>query len=222
MTHNDAPGSKIPMVVIKRLPVYQRYLSELQKKEVERISSGELAAKIGITASQLRHDLSCFGNFGQQGYGYKVDDLLFEVNKILGLDHNIYMVLIGAGNLGRAVLSYPNFLSRGFIFKAAFDQKQPPVNLNIEGILVQPVRELESYLKEQLIDIGVITTPAANAQEIADILVAGGVRGIWNFAPISLKTPENVVVEHVHISESLLVLSYQLCHKGFGRLPVSY
>jgi len=211
---NKKLGSEIAMAVIKRLPIYQRYLSDLQKKEIERISSGELAAKIGITASQLRKDLSYFGNFGQQGYGYKVSDLLKEINKILGLDHNIYMVLIGAGNLGRAILSYPGFKERGFIFKATFDQKPIVIDsLASEGIEMRPISELKDYLADHQTDIGVITTPAASAQGVADILIAGGIKGIWNFAPVPLKAPEHVVVEHVHISESLLVLSYLLHHQ---------
>lgn len=207
-------GDKKPiaMAVIQRLPVYQRYLKDLYRKEVERISSGELAAKIGITASQLRQDLSYFGSFGQQGYGYKVSELLDEVNKILGLDHNIYMVLIGAGNLGRAVLSYPGFQERGFCFQAAFDLKIDG-NPAQEIIELRPVTELEDFLTRHKVDIGVIATPAENAQTVADILIAGGIRGIWNFAPIALKTPEHVVVENVHISESLLVLSYRLHHQ---------
>ena len=210
-TNNHNGG--IAIAVIKRLPVYQRYLSELQRNQIERISSGELAVKIGITASQLRQDLNCFGSFGQQGYGYKVNDLLHEVNKILGLDHNTFMVLIGAGNLGRAILSYPNFYNRGFIFQAAFDQQIISGYSAIGEVQIQPVDELSAYLKNHLVDIGVITTPAVGAQAIADILVAGGVKGIWNFAPVPLKVPENVVVENVHISESLLVLSYQLHHQ---------
>jgi redox-sensing transcriptional repressor len=205
--------SGIAAAVIQRLPVYQRYLNDLRQKEVERISSGELAARIGITASQLRQDLSCFGSFGQQGYGYKVNELLEEVNKILGLDHNIYMVLIGAGNLGRAILSYPGFKKRNFCFQAAFDLK---INHDFpawEEIELRPVSELENYLAGHSVDIGVITTPADSAQAIADILIAGGVKGIWNFAPVALKAPEHVVVEDVHISESLLVLSYRVHHQ---------
>lgn len=207
------PGAGIATAVIQRLPVYQRYLKDLYQKEVERISSGELAAKIGITASQLRQDLSYFGSFGQQGYGYKVRDLLEEVNKILGLDHNIYMVLIGSGNLGRAILSYPGFKERGFRILAAFDQKFSDATVQ-EGIEFRPVTELEVYLAGHQVDIGVITTPAESAQAVADLLIAGGIKGIWNFAPVALKAPEHVVVENVHISESLLVLSYRLHHQN--------
>ncbi len=206
-------GAGIATAVIQRLPVYQRYLKDLHQKEVERISSGELAAKIGITASQLRQDLSYFGNFGQQGYGYKVRDLLDEVNKILGLDHNNYMVLIGSGNLGRAILSYPGFKERGFRILAAFDLKITSATVQ-EGIELRPITELADYLAGHKVDIGVITTPAGSAQAIADQLIAGGIKGIWNFAPIALKTPEHVVVEDVHISESLLVLSYRLHHQN--------
>ncbi len=201
---------QIPLAVIKRLPVYHRYLSDLHQKEVARISSSELAAKIGITASQLRQDLSWFGSFGQQGYGYRVDELLREVSRILGLNQNIGMVLVGAGRLGRAIIHYANFKRRGFHTKAIFDNNPEIVGQIIDGIPVYDISELENYLKNHSIQIGVITTPATVAQEVADRLVRSGIKGIWNFAPVSLKVPDDVIVEHVHIGESLMVLSMKL------------
>ncbi|HOP75053.1 MAG TPA: redox-sensing transcriptional repressor Rex [Bacillota bacterium] len=207
---NQRRHQQIPLAVIKRLPIYHRYLSDLHQKEVARISSSELAAKIGITASQLRQDLSWFGSFGQQGYGYRVDELLQEVSRILGLNQNIGMVLIGAGRLGRAIIHYANFKRRGFHTKAIFDNNPDIVGEIIDEIPVYNISELENYLKSHAIQIGVITTPASAAQEVADRLVRCGIKGIWNFAPVSLKVPDDVIVEHVHIGESLMVLSMKL------------
>lgn len=206
---SERKAAVIPEAVMKRLPVYQRYLNDMVHREYERISSQELAAKIGITASQLRQDLSYFGSFGQQGYGYRTGELLIQVNKILGLDRTKQVILIGAGNLGRALLSYTNFAERGFNFRAAFDAKTTPGE-RIAGIPVLPAATLPEFLKKSPVEIGIITTPAGVAQEIAMVLVRGGVKGIWNFAPIALNVPPTVVVEHVHISESLLVLSFKL------------
>ncbi|MGE5581256.1 MAG: redox-sensing transcriptional repressor Rex [Bacillota bacterium] len=214
---NEGSGSKqIPEAVIKRLPVYHRYLAELGKLEVERISSPELAAKMGITASQLRQDLSWFGSFGQQGYGYRVKELLQEFKRILGLNQELNLVLVGAGNLGRAIASYTNFRERGFRIRAIFDTKESLIGEEIGTVKIRPLSELQNYLEKQKIEIGVITTPASAAQEIADLLVSGGVKGIWNFAPLKLRVPEGVVVEHVHISESLLILSFKLRQKNNG------
>lgn len=204
---------QIPEAVIKRLPVYHRYLTELAKRDVERISSPELAAKIGITASQLRQDLSCFGSFGHQGYGYRIHELLGEISRILGLENEIPMVLVGVGHLGRAILSYPNFKDKKFGFIAIFDNNPLIIGEIIEEIPVLAITELESYLIKNNVEVGVITTPISAAQEVANLLIQGGVRGIWNFAPLALKVPDSVVVEHVHISESLLELSFKLQQK---------
>lgn len=203
-------NKEIPLAVIKRLPVYHRYLNELSRREVERISSQELAARIGITASQLRQDLSWFGSFGQQGYGYRVADLLREIGRILGLNHNTKMVLVGAGNLGRAIAAYPNLGKRGFQITAIFDSSTEIIGKTVAGVTVRDIKEMSGYLKENQIQIGVITTPSIVAQELAELLVQGGIKGIWNFAPVALEVPADVVVEHVHISESLLTLSFRL------------
>lgn len=200
----------IPLVVIKRLPRYQRVLAELSAKGVTRISSQELAATMKITASQLRQDLSCFGSFGQQGYGYRVDQLLTEVNQILGLNYGTNMVLVGAGSLGKALVNYENFQKRGFLIKAIFDQDPVIIGQTVNGIKVNDVSGLAAYLQENPTEIGIICTPAAAAQEIANIMAQSGIKGIWNFAPVTLKVPEGVHVEHVHISESLMVLSFKI------------
>lgn len=201
---------QIPLVVIKRLPRYQRVLSELSQRGVERISSQELAQTMKITASQLRQDLSCFGSFGQQGYGYRVEQLLTEVNRILGLNYGTGMVLIGAGFLGKALINYENFKKRGFIIRAVFDRDPKIIGEMVNGIKVEDVCGLSAYLRHNPTEIGIICTPDYAAQEVADILVESGIKGIWNFAPISLRVPENIHIEHVHISESLMVLSFKI------------
>lgn len=203
----------IPVAVIRRLPLYHRFLTDLRKKEVERVSSRELAAKMKITASQLRQDLSWFGSFGQQGYGYRVDDLLAEVNRILGLDETNSMVLIGAGHLGKALINYEGFQRRGFLLTAIFDHDPRIIGIKINDHVVKDVAELPGFLRDHPTEIGIITVPESVAQEVADLLVKGGVKGIWNFAPVSLRVPEDVCVEHVHIGESLMVLSFKIRQK---------
>jgi redox-sensing transcriptional repressor len=202
--------STIPLAVLKRLPIYYRFLSDLAVKEITRISSAELAAKMGVTASQLRQDLSWFGSFGHQGYGYRVSELLEEVKRILGLNQLHRLVLVGVGHLGRAIINYSNFQKRGFEVKALFDKDPQAIGETVNGLTVQDVATLPDYLQQHPIDIGVITVPAASAQRIAEMFVARGIKGIWSFAPFSLKVPDDVVVEHVHLGESLLVLSLKL------------
>ena len=206
----------IPLAVVKRLPSYQRLLSDLVAKEVERISSRELAAKMKINASQVRQDLSLFGSFGQQGYGYRVSYLLDEINKILGINTKTKMVLVGAGQLGRAIANYSNFAKRGFIIEALFDRDPEVIGKTVNGLSVKDLKELGTYLKAAPAEIGIICTPASAAQEIADQLVASGIKGIWNFAPTVVKVPETVCIEHVHLGESLMILSFQLKQKKAG------
>ncbi len=201
---------EIPLSVVKRLPVYYRFLTDLARKEVERVSSRELAAKIGINSSQLRQDLNLFGSFGQQGYGYRVLDLLHEVEQILGIGQDTPMVLIGAGNIGRAIINYDNFKRRGFRITAIFDRNPKLFGELVDGIPIRDITELEEHLHEHAVRMGILTIPSASAQEIADILVTHGVKGIWNFAPVSLKVPPDVAVENVHISESLMILSFRV------------
>jgi redox-sensing transcriptional repressor len=207
------PIQGIPYATIKRLPVYHRFLTDLLKKEVERVSSRELADKIGINPSQLRQDLSYFGSFGQQGYGYKVEELLQEINRILGLNLGVKMVIVGAGHIGTALANYDNFRRRGFVITALFDNRPELIGTYIGGVLVRDIRELQEYIQAESIEIGIIATPAEAAQETADRLVAGGVEGIWNFAPVNVKVPNEVILENEYISESLFLLSFKLQHK---------
>lgn len=201
---------EISQAVIRRLPRYYRYLGELIEENVERISSNELSRRMKVTASQIRQDLNNFGGFGQQGYGYNVRYLYAEIAKILGLDTDHNMVIIGAGNLGQALANYASFEKRGFILKGMFDVNPRLKGISIRGVEIRMMDELKEFIIENEIDIAVLTIPKAKAREVAALLAENGVRAIWNFAHTDLNLPENVIVENVHLSESLMRLSYNL------------
>ena len=199
---------EISQAVIGRLPRYYRYLGELHDEGIERISSQELSQKMQVTASQIRQDLNHFGGFGQQGYGYNVEYLYVEIAKILGLDKEHFLILIGAGNLGQALLNYTNFSRRGFIFKGIFDHNPALHGIKIRDLEIRPMEEMSSFIKENNIDIAVLTIPKNDAVKVAEKLVENGIKAIWNFAHIDLHVPESVQVENVHLSDSLMKLSY--------------
>lgn len=199
---------EISQAVISRLPRYYRYLGELHDEGVERISSQELSKKMRVTASQIRQDLNHFGGFGQQGYGYNVEYLFVEIAKILGLDQEHHLVLIGAGNLGQALLNYNNFERRGFLFKGIFDQNPKLHGLKIKDLEIKPMEELGSFITENNIDIAVLTIPKNSAVKVAEKLVEYKIKAIWNFAHVDLNVPDCVQVESVHLSDSLMKLSY--------------
>ena len=202
---------KISDAVIKRLPVYRRYLEELMKNDVERISSNELSSLIGFTASQIRQDLNNFGGFGQQGYGYNIKGLYKEINAILGLDREYKMVIVGCGNLGTAIVHhYQSKHNTNFPITAIFDISPRQIGLVIHNIEVRDSNELTTFLQNNKVDIGVITATKTAAQTIADQLVAGGVKGIWNFAPVDLKVPSHIQLENVHVTDSLHLLAYHI------------
>ena len=204
---------KISRAVISRLPRYYRYLGDLLEAGVERISSSDLSKKMHVTASQIRQDLNNFGGFGQQGYGYNVKYLYTEIGKILGLDRCHNFIIIGAGNLGQALANYASFERSGFILKSLFDVNPRLEGVTIRGIPVRRVDELEDFLKNNDIEIAALTLPKSKAIEVADILVDNGVKGIWNFAHTDLSLPKDVVVENVHLSDTLMKLSYNLCQQ---------
>lgn len=210
---NRMEGKKISKAVIGRLPRYYRYLGELIEEGVERISSNELSARMKVTASQIRQDLNNFGGFGQQGYGYNVKYLYAEIAKILGIDQQHNLIIIGAGNLGQAIANYTNFERRGFVIKGMFDINPKLIGLVIRGIEIRSVDEMEGFIKENDIQIAALTIPKTKAPEIADRLVKAGIKAIWNFAHTDLSVPDNVVVENVHLSESLMRLSYRVCSR---------
>ena len=200
----------VSMAVIKRMPKYYRYLGELVKNDVDRISSKELGEKIGFTASQIRQDLNNFGDFGQQGYGYNVKELHNQIGTILGVGKEYNAVLIGAGNIGQAIANYSRFTDIGLGITAIFDANPKLVGMRIRDVEIKDIDELKEYLEENNIDMGILCVPRIHAQRACDVLVNGGVKGIWNFAPIDLHVPETVKVENVHLSESLLTLVYQM------------
>ncbi|WP_454055564.1 redox-sensing transcriptional repressor Rex [Clostridium sp. Marseille-Q7071] len=200
----------ISMAVIKRMPKYYRYLKELANNDVDRISSKELSEKIGFTASQIRQDLNCFGDFGQQGYGYNVKELLSQIGLILGLDKQYNTIIVGAGNIGQAIANYTYFQKMSFDLKAIFDINPKLIGLKIRDVAIEDIDDLQSYIKEHAIDIAIICVPKDRAQGVCDIITTSGIKGIWNFAPIDLKVPDDVIVENVHLSESLMTLSYLL------------
>lgn len=201
---------EISQAVIGRLPRYFRYLGELKDEGVERISSQELSELMKVTASQIRQDFNNFGGFGQQGYGYNVEFLYNEIGKILGLDKKHNFIIVGAGNLGRALGNYMNFERRGFIFRGMFDRNPELIGKDVRGIKVMPMEELESFVRENDIDIAVLTIPKTGAVEVADKLAHNGIRAIWNFAHVDLNLPKEIQVENVHLSDSLMKLSYNI------------
>lgn len=207
-------NTKVSTAVIRRLPRYYRQLSELQEDGVVRISSSALGRSMGLTASQIRQDLFCFGGFGQQGYGYKVDSLKEEIGEILGISRGHTLVVLGAGNLGRAIIQNFRFSSNGFQLLAAFDISPAAVGTQIAGVPVYHVDRLEDFIAAQGVDVGVLTVPIAAAQPMGDRLVSAGVKGIWNFTnyEIACASPD-VVVESVHFSDSLLTLSYLISQR---------
>lgn len=200
----------ISRAVIRRLPRYFRYLGELKDVGVEKISSQDLSEMMHVTASQIRQDLNNFGGFGQQGYGYNVSYLYNEIGKILGLDKEHNLILVGAGNLGRALAGYTNFEKRGFYMKGIFDVNPALQGTKIRDIPIMPMKDIQGFVKENDIDVAVIAIPKAAAVEVAKILVDCGIKAIWNFSHVDLDIPDNVMVESVHLSESLMRLSYNL------------
>ena len=201
---------KISRAVISRLPRYYRYLGDLLEAGVERISSNDLSKKMQVTASQIRQDLNNFGGFGQQGYGYNVKYLYTEIGKILGLDKDHNFIIIGAGNLGQALANYASFERNGFILKSLFDVNRRLEGVTNRGIPGRMLDELEGYLQENDIEIAALTLPKSKAEEVADVLVANGIKAIWNFAHTYLTLPKDVIVESVHLADSLMKLSYNI------------
>lgn len=201
---------RVSIAVIKRLPKYYRYLGMIADKGIIRISSQELSNITGLTASQIRQDLNHFGGFGQQGYGYNVEELRGEIERIIGINRDYNAVIIGAGNIGHALAQYKKFEGLGFKIIGLFDTDEDKVGKDFEGVQVYHQDDLGDFIEKEKVDIVVITTPANVAQQIADVAVEAGVKGIWNFAPVDLKVPDKVIVENVHLNESLFTLTYYI------------
>lgn len=201
----------ISRAVIKRLPRYYRYLGDLLQQGVDKISSKALSELMHVTASQIRQDLNNFGGFGQQGYGYNVEYLFNEIGKILGLHEKHNIIVIGAGNLGRAIANYTDFEKRGFVISGIFDTNPELIGEKVNGLEIMDFNDIDKFLKENdNIQIATITVPRDNAIEVASKLVTLGIEAIWNFAPIDLHLSSNVIVENVHLTASLMQLSYKL------------
>lgn len=196
----------ISETVIRRMPVYHRYLKELIEDGVERVSSKELSGLTGFSASQIRQDLNNFGGFGQQGYGYNTKALKDQVDKILGIDKSYKSIVIGAGRLGQAIARYNGFRDSGFNVISLFDIKDDIED--ISGIKVRNMKDLENYIRDEGVDVAIITVPREVCEEVAERVIDAGVKGIWNFAPYDLKGPEGIVVENIRLNDSLLTLSY--------------
>ena len=207
-------SKNISPAVIKRLPRYYRYLGDLLKSGIDRISSKELSERMQVTASQIRQDLNNFGGFGQQGYGYNVEYLYNEIAKILGLDKDYNLIIVGVGNLGTAITNYTDFAKRGFYVKQVFDIKPELIGKKIGDIEILGMDSLPDYIENNQVDIAAITVPKEMATETAAKLVKCGIKAIWNFAPVDLRLPKDVIVETIHLSDTLMRLSYSLKNKG--------
>lgn len=207
---------RISDAVIRRLPKYYRYLSELEAYGTEKVSSSRMSKDMNLNASQIRRDLNCFGGFGQQGYGYSVSRLKQEIMRILGIGSVHKAVIIGAGNIGQALLKYRGFSDEGYQIVAIFDADKSVIGKDVGGITVKPMYAMAGFVAENAIDIGIISVPKQYAQGLADELVALGVKGIWNFAPVDVEARKGVSVENVHLSDTLYVLSYHMREKSEG------
>ena len=200
--------------VIRRLPRYYRQLTELCARGVERISSHPLGQEMNITASQIRQDFSCFGEFGQQGYGYNVEELRSEIGHILGVDNNHHLVMIGVGNLGHALLQNFPFSQTGFTVDAAFDVSPSVIGSNVNGVPIYSMGDLDSYIQDHSVDVVVLTIPQSVAQDTADRLIELGIKGFWNFTNVELSSSQpDVKFENIHFADSLLTLSYRIANR---------
>lgn len=208
-------NEKISKAVIARLPKYYRILVDLQNKGVKRVSSKELSAILKSTASQVRQDFNNFGGFGQQGYGYNVDELLNQIQRILGLGSSYKTIIIGSGNIGQALANYKGFSNGGFKLEAMFDLNPKIVGLKVNDVKVLDYSELPAYLEANEVDIAYLAVNEQNAQEVTNVLLKGGVKGIWNFTPVDLEVTGDTVIENVHLIDSLYIMSYYL--KGEAR-----
>ena len=205
----------ISMAVIRRLPRYFRYLSDLIKLDIKRISSRELSERMCITASQIRQDLNCFGGFGQQGYGYNVESLYDEIGKILGVDKRFTCIIIGAGNMGTALVNYENFKRRGYDILGIFDVDPNKIGKKISHMEILPFDSLPEFTAKNKVDIAMVTVPNSRIADVASHITDLGIKGVWNFTPSDLRLGNGIVVENVHLSDSLMVLGYRLRGEGY-------
>lgn len=201
---------KVPSAVVGRLPRYLRYIRELMDNGETRVSSSDLSVKMNLTASQVRQDFNSFGGFGQQGYGYRINKLYGGLKEILGLNLKYHLIVLGCGNLGQALINYQGFEDLGFYISAAFDINPKIIGMSIRGIEVYDIDRVGEYISKNKVDVAILTLPRNQAAKEADMLVGCGIKGIWNFAPIDLEMPNDVAVENVHLTDSLMTLIYRL------------
>lgn len=206
---------KVSLAVIKRLPRYYRFLGDLLDNGIKRISSKELSEKMDVTASQIRQDLNNFGCFGQQGYGYNVELLFEEIKEILGLNKTYNLVILGAGKIGQALLNYSKFEKRGFNFIGIFDTNPNIIGTKIRDLDVKDIKELEKFTELNNVDIAILAVPGTNAYDLYKDVVSYGIKGIWNFSNTELKKEEGVIVENVHLTDSLMTLAYKFNSNNF-------
>ncbi len=211
MSNNDNISVPVSMPVIRRLPRYYRFLYDLMQSGVNRISSRELSQRMGLTASQIRQDLNCFGEFGQQGYGYIVEELYDEIGHILGIDDPVVAVMVGVGNMGKAIANHMDFTRRGFRLAGLFDDADALVGTELHGMTILPTDALEEFCREHQPKMAVLCIPKEAAKQVVDRLVNCGVKAFWNFShyDIAYDHPD-VVVENVHLGDSLMTLSYRI------------
>lgn len=208
-------GNSVSSSVIKRLPRYYRFLSDLMAGGISKISSRELSQKMGLTASQIRQDLNCFGGFGQQGYGYNIEQLHSEIGNILGVNNKCKAILLGAGNLGRAIASHMDFEAKGFQLIGVFDNDNRLFGKSIRGVKVMSTEKLEEFCKETKPDVAILCIPKESAQRCSDLLVKLGIHAFWNFSHYDFAVSHpDIVVENVHLGDSLMILSYRVSELG--------
>ena len=211
MSKNDS----ISMSVIRRLPRYYRFLSELDEQRVDRISSTKLAEIMNVTASQVRQDLNCFGGFGQQGYGYSVGQLRLEIQRILGLNNNYQAILIGAGNFGSAVALHLNFSKLGFSLVGCFETDKNKIGTQLGELLIRDEAELESFCAEHRVDTAILCIPKQNVEPILERLYQAGIKNYWNFSHYDITGKySDTVVENVHLSDNLMTLCYRMNNRS--------
>ncbi len=208
-----ASKKKVSIAVIRRLPRYYRYLSDLLRMDITRVSSKELSTRMGITASQIRQDLNCFGGFGQQGYGYNVESLYNEIGNILGVNNKFHTIIVGAGNMGQALANYSNFEKRGFLITGIFDVNPKLIGKKIKNIEIMDLETVEEFVKKNRVDIAILAVPSDHTPEAAERMARLGIKGLWNFSPMDLKLPYDIIIENVHLSDSLMVLGYRINEK---------
>ena len=209
MKNNDA----VSLPVVRRLPRYYRFLCELKKSGIVRISSKELAKQMNLTASQIRQDLNCFGGFGQQGYGYNVDQLSNEIEQILCLDDNLPTILIGVGNLGRALSSFL-FEAKGIRLIGLFDKNPKSISEHNPELDVMSIARLDEFCAENAPKLAILCIPSEHAQSMAEKLVSLGIEGFWNFSHVDLRRDSSISVENVHLTDSLMTLCYNTHKKN--------